>query len=698
MKVSTQQFKLKRLVLITGLVFGMAACNTDDLAPPPPPPFVNTAPEVATTAPLSANEGQVYSYRFSATDLDADPLSYSASDSVWLSMDAATGVLSGTPGSGDVGENAVTLTVTDGTDSTTQSFTITVIAALADNVAPTFTSTPVETGAVDEDYSYTATANDLNFDDVSFVFSGTLPAWATFTTDTDTDSATLTGTPDVAGDYPVEITISDGTEDVVQTFTIVVTGPAVVTTELVVFENAALPEWALWTDNGGPFDVVTVVDDPDRDQAAQFSLTKASVAGFTARDSAGAVGGMPFDASGFVANGQVVFELLLLEETTVPVSSWFFKIEAGSNASSIEVPLSTSIEAHASPELNTWQTYTFPLAGLVSGGSLDASLIDLFMVFPSYGDAAGAVYLIDNFQLVSVVGGEDNGDGNDNPELLTNGDFESGLASWKADTGSVLLDGTNNIFEANIETLPANVFDVNQSQVLPLTEGTSYTLSFRAKASKSRTMLAGIGLNQDPWTNTTEEPALTTEWQDFTYDIVANFGNDNSRVIFDMGGDTGMVNIDDVSLKVTAEAVVPVDTLLTNGDFENGLESWKLDTGAVVLEGANSIFEANIETLPANVFDVNQSQVLPLTEGVTYKLSFRAKASKARTMLAGIGLNQDPWTNTTQEPALTTEWQDFSYDILANFGNDNSRVIFDMGGDTGVVNIDDVTLSVVVVE
>jgi catechol 2,3-dioxygenase-like lactoylglutathione lyase family enzyme len=448
MNVITQKFKLTKLVLISGLVFGMSACNTDDLAPPPPPPAVNNAPTIISTEITIANEGQPYTYTLTATDADADALTYSATESTWLTLDADTGVLSGIPASTDVGDNAVTLTVSDGTDSDTQVFTIVVTAALAENVAPTFTSTPSKVGAVDEDYSYTATGDDLNFDDITFS-SVTLPAWATFNTDT----GVLSGTPEIAGDYSVELTLSDSIETVSQTFTIDVTGPAVVTVELVVFENMPLQGWQAWTDSGGPFEVVTVDGDPDRDQATKFTLTKASVAGFTARETGGAIGGMPFDASGLVANGQVTFELLLLAETTVPVSNWFFKVEAGGGDKAREVTLSSSLEGHAAPELNVWQTYTFPLATLASGGSLDLSGIDLFMVFPSYGDAAGASYLVDNFKIVSVVGG-DNGPVVGETEmfyddvladsLVYNSYNPDGFVSYNAD---VAEDGRGNVIE-----------------------------------------------------------------------------------------------------------------------------------------------------------------------------------------------------------------------------------------------------------
>lgn len=70
--------------------------------------------------------------------------------------------------------------------------------------------------------------------------------------------------------------------------------------------------------------------------------------------------------------------------------------------------LTSSAEGHAAPELNVWQTYTFDIADLVAGG-LNASAMDLFMVFPKYDANGGTVYLIDNVVINS--GGVDTGGG-----------------------------------------------------------------------------------------------------------------------------------------------------------------------------------------------------------------------------------------------------------------------------------------------
>ena len=122
------------------------------------------------------------------------------------------------------------------------------------------------------------------------------------------------------------------------------------------------------------------------------------------------------------------------------------------------------------------------------------------------------------------------------------------------------------------ETTSDNVWDVNLSQTMTLVPNSEYRVSFKAKSSIDRTMIAGLGLYHDPWTNVGEPVSLTTAWQTFTLtQTTTDFGDDQSRVLFDMGGDQGgEVWIDDVSVLNSGWS----EELVTNGDFQSGESSW----------------------------------------------------------------------------------------------------------------------------
>ncbi|WAL79152.1 putative Ig domain-containing protein [Shewanella sp. DAU305] len=183
---------------------------------------VNDAPTISSTAITAATQDAAYSYTFAATDTDVgDVLTFSAvTKPSWLSFNAATGVLSGTPGNADVGAHPVTLRVTD-TDGLTaeQSFSITVINV---NDAPTISSTAITTATQDAAYSYTFAASDTDVGDVLTFSAVTKPSWLSF----NTTSGVLSGTPGNAdvGAHPVllRVTDTDGlTAD--QSFSITVT-------------------------------------------------------------------------------------------------------------------------------------------------------------------------------------------------------------------------------------------------------------------------------------------------------------------------------------------------------------------------------------------------------------------------------------------------------------------------------------------
>ena len=122
------------------------------------------------------------------------------------------------------------------------------------------------------------------------------------------------------------------------------------------------------------------------------------------------------------------------------------------------------------------------------------------------------------------------------------------------------------------ETTSENVWDINLSQTMTLIPDSEYTVSFKARSSINRTIIAGLGLYHDPWTNVGEPVGLTTAWQTFSLSqTTTDFGDDRSRILFDMGGDQGgQVWIDDVSV-LTSDGI----ELVTNGGFQSGGAGWE---------------------------------------------------------------------------------------------------------------------------
>ncbi len=172
----------------------------------------NIAPFFTSTPVTAAMQGAPYAYTATAGDDNSDALTITApTKPAWLMLTDngdGTATLSGTPSNADVGEHAVVLQVTDsGGLSDTQAFTVTVANV---NDAPSFTSAPVTTAIQGVLYTYaiTTTDPDLAYGDVLTITAPTLPAWLTLTDNGD-GTATLAGTPDTPGAYPVVLQVSD---------------------------------------------------------------------------------------------------------------------------------------------------------------------------------------------------------------------------------------------------------------------------------------------------------------------------------------------------------------------------------------------------------------------------------------------------------------------------------------------------------
>lgn len=164
--------------------------------------------------------------------------------------------------------------------------------------------------------------------------------------------------------------------------------------ELVIFTDNENPSWPMWDCCGGSTPTVEL-DDDAHGNVAEFSIGETpTVMGFISRiDNTETPA--PFDATSILANGVIQFDMKV---TSMPsADTWLFKVEADNNASAVELALTDSVEGVA-PTSGEWQTYTFNLADLADAG-LDASAIDVLMVFPAWGAGDGAIYRIDNVKI-----------------------------------------------------------------------------------------------------------------------------------------------------------------------------------------------------------------------------------------------------------------------------------------------------------
>ncbi len=84
---------------------------------------------------------------------------------------------------------------------------------------------------------------------------------------------------------------------------------------------------------------------------------------------------------------------------------------------------------------------------------------------------------------------------------------------------------------------------------LPFRKGQYYTVSFRARADKSRPITVYTGMAHEPWGGLGLRRAakLSKDWQTFRMGFTATADDDNGRVAFVLGDETGRVEIADLA-------------------------------------------------------------------------------------------------------------------------------------------------------
>lgn len=208
-------------------------------------------------------------------------------------------------------------------------------------------------------------------------------------------------------------------------------------------------------------------------------------------------------------------------------------------------------------------------------------------------------------------------------------------------------------------------------------------ISFINTSENADTFLWNFG---DNTTSSEKNPVKTfSQTGDYTVTLTATYSK------------TGVTK----TFSSTISLVIFQGGLVINGDFETGTAPWRLGVdnplpaGLLATENGNTYASFNI-TAAGNPFDVNLSQIgLNLIQGNTYRLTFDSWSDVNRSIIVGIGLSGAPFTNQSVSINISPSVQSFSIDLVANFTNSNSRVLFDLGAATGRVNIDNVTLNFV---
>lgn len=168
---------------------------------------VNLPPQITSTANLSASENIIYSYLVTATDPNTnDVLSFSLTTfPEGMGIDVSTGVISWTPTTEQLGDNAVTAVVSDLAGLTDlQSFTIDVANV---NDAPSITSTAIVNASENSLYVYDVEASDPDVGDILTFSLAVQPTGMTI--DASSGLINWTSNATQVGSNAIEVVVTD---------------------------------------------------------------------------------------------------------------------------------------------------------------------------------------------------------------------------------------------------------------------------------------------------------------------------------------------------------------------------------------------------------------------------------------------------------------------------------------------------------
>lgn len=146
--------------------------------------------------------------------------------------------------------------------------------------------------------------------------------------------------------------------------------------------------------------------------------------------------------------------------------------------------------------------------------------------------------------------------------IIQNGSFDNGsLLPWylqvrSGASGTVALDSTTKIdgmYSAKVNVTTSNSQNYGDIQLIqdnvPLIQGSTYSVTFWAKASKKRYGELVVQQDSSPWTVYFDKPfLLKTSWAEYSYTFISSVSLPYAEFNFNLAQRTGQVWIDGVSM------------------------------------------------------------------------------------------------------------------------------------------------------
>lgn len=251
---------------------GLIATQPITINVDPAPP--NLPPTVQNPGAQTVNVGTNANIQITAQDPESQPLTYTATGlPAWASISSTTGLITGTPGVGDIGgPTSITVNVSDGVNTVSTTFTLTVVQTA--NQPPVVSNPGTWIVSAGSFGTISVFAHDPESQPLTYTASANLPTWVTL--NPSAAGVILSGTPSAGdvGTTSVTINVSDGVNTVPVTFQIKVVASGVPT--LQASPNApANPEQVKLGDG---YSKIFISTDSDYPETLTFSAVVANMA------------------------------------------------------------------------------------------------------------------------------------------------------------------------------------------------------------------------------------------------------------------------------------------------------------------------------------------------------------------------------------------------------------------------------------
>ncbi len=695
----------------------------------------NQAPVFSTDITNQTDaEGDIVSLDADATDPDLDGLTYSATGLPnGVTIDANTGVISGTLSLTSAGTHSVIVTVSDDIDEDTDAFTWTVTNT---NQAPVFsTDITDQTDAEGEAVSLDADATDPDLDTLTYSATG-LPGGVTINPSTGVISGTLAGDAEDNSPYSVVITVSDGSLTDTDSFSWTVTNTnqaPVFTTDITDQTDAEGDTVSLDADATDPdLDTVTYSASPLPD-GVTINPTTGVISGTLSLASAGTYNVTVTASDGSLPDTDT-FTWTVTNTNQAPVFSTDITDQSDAEGDSV------SLDADAT-DADAGTTLVYSATGLPGGvsinsstgvisGTLSSSSAGTHNVVVTVSD--GALTDTDSFTWTVV-------NANQAPvfstDITNQTDAEGDIVSLDADATDPDLD----TLTYSASNLPDGV------NINPSTGVISGTLSFISAGTHNVTITVSDGTDTDTdtftWTvsNTNRAPVFSTEFGDRTdaegaainFDANATDPDAGTTLVYSATGlpagvtinsSTGIVSgtLDFAAAGSYSTVITASDGTLTDADSftwtvtnTNQAPVFSTEFGdRTDAEGAAINIDANASDPDAGTTLVYSATGLPgglsisSTTGIisgTLNATSSGTHNTVITVTDGTLIDTDSFTwtvtNTNQAPVFSTEFGDrtdaegavISFDANATDPDVGTTLVYSATGLPGGITINSST-------